>query len=222
MADRRTPLVNGEYYHIFNRGVARQPTFTSKRDYEQALLTLSYYRLTVPSLRLSRFKSLSIEQRRMAQNQLLTHSKYVEIVCFVFMPNHFHFLLKQVRDNGISKFIGQFTNSYTRYFNTKNERVGSVFQGVFKSVRVESEEQLLHLSRYIHLNPLVSIVIRENELFSYPWSSLHHFLNDEQSFVYKKPIMEYFKSKEEYRNFILDQVDYGKALEQIKHLILED
>ena len=84
------------------------------------------------------------------------------------MPNHFHLLLKQTIDNGISHFLSKFTNSYTKYFNTKYNRVGPVFQGVFKSVHIESDEQLMHLSRYIHLNPVVSAVVEKQNLLSYP------------------------------------------------------
>lgn len=222
MADRRTPLVTGEFYHIYNRGVARQPTFLIKHDYEQALLTLSYYHFVNPPMRLSRFKGLIQKEQNAVLDKIQSNARHVEIVSFVFMPNHFHFLLKQLTENGISTFLSQFTNSYTKYFNTKRNRVGAIFQGVFKSVHVESDEQLLHLSRYIHLNPVVSSVILENKLLSYPWSSLPDYIKSESSFVWLNPILEYFSSPRDYERFIFDQVDYGKKLEQIKHLTLED
>src|SRR3989344_7368319 len=155
MSDRRTPLVKGEYYHIFNRGVARQPTFLNRNDYKRALLTLSYYRFSSPPVRLSRFKEFSQEERNRIALNMQKKKKFAEIISFVFMPNHFHLLLKQTVNNGISHFLSKFTNSYTKYFNTKYNRVGPVFQGVFKSVHIESDEQLMHLSRYIHLNPVV-------------------------------------------------------------------
>lgn len=221
MADKRVPLVTGEYYHIFNRGVARQPTFLTKHDYKQALLTLSYYRFVKPPIRLSRFKSLSQEQRNDIQNSLLKSIKHVEIISFVLMPNHFHCLLQQTADKGISIFLSQFTNSYTRYFNTKHDRVGPAYQGVFKAVRIESDEQLLYVNRYIHLNPIASAVVKENGLFAYPWSSLPDYIRGESSLIWMDPILGHFSSVDKYKEFILDQLDYAKTLEQIKHLVLE-
>ncbi len=219
---RRTPLVNGEFYHIFNRGVARAPTFISRAEHKQAMLTFSYYRHAHPPVSLARFKEFSQEERQQLLGSLQKTEKLVDIVAFVLMPNHFHFLLKQNQDNGISKFTSQFTNSYTRYFNTLNERVGPLFQGVFKSVHVETDEQLLHLSRYIHLNPVVSNVVREDDLFSYPWSSLPDYIIGNSSQIEMEPVLSHFKNPQEYKRFVFDQIGYGKELEKIKHLTLDD
>ena len=137
------------------------------------------------------------------------------------MPNHFHFLLKQIAENGISIFVSKFTNSYTKYYNTKRSRTGPMFQGVFKSVYVESDEQLIHLSRYIHLNPVASVIIKDAELLSYPWSSLRDYLRGKPSLLYIEPVLNHFSSSNDYKNFVLDRIDYAKQLEQIKHLTLE-
>ena len=223
MPEFRIPLITGEYYHVFNRGVARQPIFLSIKDYEQALLALSYYRFSNPPMRLSRYKELSVEERTNTLNELQESEKRVEIASFVLMPNHFHMLLKQTAENGISSFISQFANSYTRYFNTKHNRVGPIFQGVFKSVHVETTEQLVHLSRYIHLNPAVSAVVKESDLISYRWSSLPDYLEEKNSsLIYSDAVLEQFSSREEYKKFVINYIDYGKELEKIKHLILED
>ena len=221
MSGRRTPLVNEEHYHIFNRGVARQPTFLNKNDYKQALLTLSYYRFTSPLVRLSRFKEFSQEERNRIALNMQKKKKFAEIISFVFMPNHFHLLLKQTVNNGISHFLSKFTNSYTKYFNTKYNRVGPVFQGVFKSVHVESDEQLIHLSRYIHLNPVVSAIVDEQSLLSYSWSSFPEFLAEQSDLILRDSVLEHFQTAEYYKKFVFDNIDYGKKLEEIKHLILE-
>lgn len=169
MAGRKIILATNEFYHVYNRGVARQPTFLTKWDYQQTILALSYYRFINPPLKLSRFKELSYEQRQKYFSDLEgMGDKLVDIISFVLMPNHFHFLLKQAADGGISKFLSQVTNSYTRYFNTKHKRVGPLFQGTFKAVHVETDEQLIHLSRYIHLNPLVTFLVKEKGSLSYP------------------------------------------------------
>lgn len=219
---RQTPLVSGEFYHVFNRGVARIPMFLSRNDYKQAIQTLYYYRFTNPPIALSRFKELSIKEKEIFLNSLQSKDRLIDIASFVLMPNHFHFLLKQLKDNGVSKFISQFTNSYTRHFNTVYERVGPIYQGVFKSVHIETDEQLVHVSRYIHLNPLVSNVISEKDLLSYPWSSFPDFLNGKSSLVQLEYILQQFKSPDDYKQFVLDHVDYARKMEEIKHLILED
>jgi putative transposase len=219
MPQYRIPLVNGEYYHIFNRGVARIPTFLSHSDYEQCMLTLSFYLFTNLPMKLSRYKKLGSDERKRLFTSL--DQQYVEIISFVLMPNHFHVLLKQVRDKGISTFVSQFTNSYTRYFNTKYDRVGPLFQGLFKAVHIESDEQLVHTSRYIHINPTTAHIIKQELLTSYQWSSYPTFLSGNSSLVNPRPILDHFPSRIAYENFVNDQVDYAQKLKEIKHLTLE-
>lgn len=220
---RRTIFANDEIYHVFNRGIERRPTFTSKREYDRAILTLGFYRFQNPPLRLSKALLLKSEDKESFFLKLKKESKVlVEIISYCLMPNHFHFLIRQRSENGLAKFLSNFTNSYTRYFDTKHKRIGPLFQGTFRAVHIETEEQLTHVSRYIHLNPVSSFVIKEEELYSYPWSSLPEFLGEEKEEICNKEIiLSYFSSKEKYRRFIHDQIDYAKKLETIKHLLLE-
>lgn len=219
---RKTPLVNDEYYHIFNRGVARVPTFLDKRDYNQALASISYYRFIEPPVKFSRFKEMSVDTKSNVLKSLEKKKKLIDIICFALMPNHFHFILKQISDKGISTFLSRFTNSYTKFFNIKHERVGPLFQGRFKSVHVESDNQLIHLSRYIHLNPLTSHVIPDKELISYPWTSLKKYLSkDDLRFVNPEIIMNNFASPDTYLKFVMDQKNYQMKLKEIEHLTLE-
>lgn len=222
MPIRTTPLVNGEYYHVYNRGVVSQPTYFLKKDNRRFLNTLQYYRFNNLPLRLSHFLNGSEEERNNSMKKfLLINNKLVDIIAFCLMPNHFHLLLRQITDNGISKFMKKVGDSYTRYFNTKHIRVGPLFQGAFKVTHISNDEQLIHISRYIHLNPLVSYVIKEQKLLGYPWSSLDDYLTGNTSFTNSKDVLTFFKSPETYLKFILDQADYGKQLESIKHLIIE-
>lgn len=222
MPIRTTPLVNGEYYHAYNRGVASQPTYFSKKDYLRFLTTLRYYRFNNLPFKLSHFLNSSEEDRKKMMKQfLLLNNKSVELIAFCLMPNHFHLLLKQITDNGISKFMKQVSDSYTKYFNTKHARIGPLFQGAFKVVHISNDEQLIHLSRYIHLNPVVSYVIKDRDLLYYPWSSLNDYLSASTNLINPQDVLNFFKSSGVYLKFILDQSDYGKQLENIKHLILE-
>lgn len=222
MPNTRLPLVTEEFYHVYNRSIAHAPIFLKKLDYQQALLTLSYYSFKKPAIKLSRFKELAVTQKNNLLENLARQQRYIEIISFAFMPNHFHLLLKQKTDKGISTFISQFTNSYTKYFNTKYERSGPIFQGLFKYVHIETTEQLLHVSRYIHLNPIVSTVIKENELDTYPWTSFPLYMLQNNEFINPQPILENFSSTKAYKDFVIDHISYAKKLHQIKHLIIEN
>lgn len=219
---RQVPFTTDQYYHVFNRGVAKQPTFTTNQDYLQAKLAIQFYQYVNPPIKLSRYKTLSKDDKVDVLRELEAQEKIVDIVAYVFMQNHWHFLLKQNTDNGITKFISQFSNSYTKYFNTKHSRVGHLFQGVFKSVEIESEEQLLHVSRYIHLNPYVSGLVTKDQLKNYPWSSYPDFLGGSSDLVNVSLVTSRFKSnKFSYENFVLDHSDYARELEYIKHLTID-
>lgn len=220
---RKTIFANDEIYHVFNRGIEQRPTFISKREYDRAILTLDFYRFQKPPLRLSKVLLLKSDERENFFLKLKKEAKIlIEIITYCLMPNHFHFLLKQKVENGLAKFLSNFTNSYTRYFDSKHERIGPLFQGTFKAVHIGTDEQLLHVSRYIHLNPVSSFVIKDEKLDSYPWSSLPEFLGEEGKGICNKEIvLSQFSSKEKYRRFIHDQIDYAQKLEKIKHLLLE-
>lgn len=223
MATRATPLVTGNIYHVYNRGVARQPTFFAKRDYERIMLTLRYYRLRKPPRKLSYFLEIPAQEREtwlVRQEKEL--AKLVEILCFVFMPNHFHMMLRQVVDGGITTYVRHAINSYTKFINTKYHRPGPLFQGEFKAVRIETNEQLLHVSRYIHLNPFTSSVVRAGDLRSYPWSSLPVYLGAGAT-PYLSPdiVLSQFSKKHTYEAFVFDHADYAKKLERVKHLLIE-
>ncbi|MBI5358280.1 transposase [Candidatus Amesbacteria bacterium] len=222
MPYRTTPFSNGSYYHVFNRGVNKLEIYSSNRDYRQALLSMDYYRFVKPVMKLSKFKELiATSQSTIITSQLNANTTLVDILCFVLMPNHFHFLLKQNTDNGISRFISQFSNSYTRYYNTAHNRSGHLFQGQFKAVEIESEEQLVHVSRYIHLNPLVSGLSTKNTLSDFQWSSYKDYLIHKSYYVQSTDILAIFKSSKNYESFVLDHSDYARELELIKHLTLD-
>lgn len=151
------------------------------------------------------------------------NDKLVDIICFCLMPNHFHLLLNQLKDNGISKFMANLQNSFTRYFNTKHERIGHLLQGQFKAVLIEDDNQLLHVSRYIHLNPYSSYVVKDLEsLEQYLWSSFPEYLGKVAAEICNKEIiLSQFKDKKDYKKFVFDQADYQRRLEEIKHLVIE-
>ena len=219
---RNPVFANGEIYHVYNRSIEQKPVFTDKKECLRATITLDYYRFQSLSFKLSKALILNLDERKNYFSNLKNHKKIVEILAYCLMPNHFHFLIKQESKNGIKKYISDFSNSYVRYFNTKRERTGPLFQGAFKAIRIESDEQLIHVSRYIHLNPATSFLIKENELDSYPWTSLPEYLGITESFICnKEPVLNLFPSIKAYRKFVHDQISYARELDSIKHLTLE-
>lgn len=223
MPGRSIPIATGEIYHVFNRGIDHRPTFTNKLELRRALDTLTYYRFVSPPLRLSKFLKLSNEERDTLMSSMLTKDeKLIDILCYCLMPNHFHFLLRQLEDKGIPKFISNLQNSFTRYFNTLHKRTGPLFLDQFKAVRIETEEQLLHVSRYIHLNPYASYVVKDFEsLRQYPWSSFPEYIEQKSGICEKDTILGFFKNRKSYEQFVFDQKDYQRKLHAIQHLILE-
>ena len=224
MAYRRNPLVTGEIYHVFNRSIAKEPIFHKYYDYQRFYDTTDFYRFNYVGFRFSHFNRLNISDKTNFLRDLYKDDKKnVEILAFSYMPNHYHYLLRQMRDNGIRIFISKIQNSYAKYYDTKFERTGSLFQTTFKAVRIESEEQLLHVSRYIHLNPITSFLLKNiSELEKYSWTSFPDYLSIKQNrFVTRNLISSYFKTPEELVEFTSNQIDYQRMLNQIKHLIIE-
>ncbi len=223
MPYRTTRFINGGFYHIFNRGIRKLPTFDTKKDYSHFLDTLFYYQIENPKPKFSTYrisKVFPIDQNK----------KMVDILCYCLMPNHFYLLVRQTRNGGISEFIRRFIHSYTKYRNVKYDFQGPVFQGMFKAVAVETDEQLLHLSRYIHLNPFVASLTDNPEL--YKWSSYSDYLKGGVSQVNTKEILSFFDTSnsynsfaveaENYKSFVNDHKEYGLTLGILKHIALDE
>lgn len=166
------PFVTNNYYHVYNRGVEKRNIFIGRRDYQQFLLTMDYYRKKPLPAKLSDFKR-GIESPKKIDSQI----DLIQFFSYCLMPNHFHFLLKQNAEGGITDFLRKFANSYTRYFNTKYDRIGPLFQGTFKAKLIENDEYLLQVSKYIHRNPLK---LSNGGLYSYPYSSYKYYLSEEK------------------------------------------
>lgn len=224
MPYRKTPLVVGEIYHVFNRSIARLPIFQSIKNYQRALDTLNFYQFEKVGLRFSHYNRLPQDQKsEFLRNIKLNNAKRLKILAYCLMPNHIHFLLKQLSEGGIANFMSNFQESYAKYFNIRGERTGALFQSMFKAVRIETDEQLIHVARYVHLNPLTSYVLKEfSELEFYPWCSFAEYMGKQNNgIVEKEELLGYFSSKNKLRDFTANQVDYQRKLAEIKHLALE-
>lgn len=223
MDARKIKLASNEIYHVFNRGVEKRITFTNKYEYRRALDTMDYYRYRNNRISYSKFIKIERKLKQLYLSTILEKQDYaVDILAYCLMPNHFHFLLKQKNENGITNFVSKFTNSYTKYFNKKHKRVGPLFQGTFKAVHIEDTSQLLHVARYIHLNPIASFLIDSRNLERYLWSSYQEYLDlSVRDICMKEEIRINFKNSTDFKEFTLEQIDYSQERERIKHLIIE-
>lgn len=224
MGRRTTLLVTGEIYHLFNRSIARQPILTRSRDLQRFLEVIDFYRFSRPPQRYSHYNRLPMEQKGQLLDALYKSGEHlIDILAFAVMPNHFHLLAKQLRENGIKLFMSQIQNSYAKYYNQKYGRSGALFQEMFKAVRIETDEQLLHTVRYIHLNPITSYVIKDpGELEKYPWTSFIDYLGKRQlALLSTDMVISHFPNPNILKEFTLNQVDYQRTLGSIKHLLME-
>lgn len=221
---RKVPLVTGGIYHVFNRGVNKGEIFFFESDYRRFFRAAVHYKTKDTKFSYEKFPnalndpvSLNVSLKPIKP---MGPSK-VQVLTYCLMPNHFHFLLKQLVDGGVTSYFRHLANSYSHYVSVKHKRVGPLFQGRFKNVLIQSQEQLLHASRYIHLNPLISDLVPD--LKNYPWSSYRaHIQNYEDELVEPEIILQDFKTKGDYERFVLDQEDYARALVEIKHLLVDD
>lgn len=150
--------VENGYYHLYNRGVEKRDIFLDDQDYAVFLSYLKTYLLPKDILQLqstlvSKDSSREDKDKAVKLIKMNNYSETIGLLCYALMPNHFHLLVKQTRANSIDSFLNALSTRYVLYFNRKYHRVGPLYQGVYKAVLVYSEEQLLHLTRYIHLNP---------------------------------------------------------------------
>jgi len=198
--------------------------FNSRTDYSRMRKALCYYQQAPPVIKLSRF--LNVEKIRPGRLGVpLPHNsgpsvRLVDIVCFCLMPTHVHVLLRQLRGKGISVFMSNVLNSYTRYFNTKYKRRGTLWEGRFKSVLIKTQEQLMHVTRYIHLNPVTAGLVEKPE--EWAPSSYREYVGMVSG---RNRICAYGDlltiEAGRYAEFVNDRISYQRHLARIKKLMLE-
>lgn len=219
---RKEILTTGEIYHVLNHSIASEEIFVRKNESNRSLELVDFYRFP-QRIRYSQFKLLPKEKRSDYAVEFRKLKPLVEIYAFAFMPNHYHTLLKQIQEDGIKIFASNFQNGFAKYFNKKNNRQGALFLKSFKAKRITTDEQFLHVSRYIHLNPVTSYLIEFDQLGNYPWTSFHYYVRSctKGNLVNTRFLLKMFGTREKYEKFVANQVDYQRKLHLIKNLILE-
>lgn len=220
MAHRKTPLVNENIYHVFTRSISDFKIFRSKRDFCRIKDTVLFYSVKKPEYKFSVFENLSNESKQNAAKRIKDKEKIVDILAYCIMPTHVHFILKQLKDKGISRFMNSVLKSYSRYFNIKYNRLGPLCDGRFKNIIIDKDDYLLHLTRYIHLNPVSGSLVSKPQEWGY--SSYKEYIGVEPE---NERICEFGDilglSPQKYMEFVEERIDYQKELEAIKHLVIE-
>ena len=188
--------VADSYYHLYARGAAKQPIFPETADYQYFTGLLARY--------------LSKERTEGKLGYIYpTYFNDIDLLCYCLMENHFHLLIFQSGVGSMSKFMRSLMTSYSRYFNLKYDRTGPLFEGSYKASRIDRQNYLQHISRYIHLNP--------RYWKHYPHSSLAFYRDKSPDWIKPQSILDLFPSRKDYFNFLADYEEHKNMLAEIKH-----
>jgi putative transposase len=211
-----------EYYHIYSRGTDRREIFLDNNDRERFLKALYVYNSGKP-IQFRNVKDLKYEN-------ISRTNPYTAIGSYCLMPNHFHLLLRETEEGGISAFMGKLLTSYSMYFNKKYKRTGGLFESTFRAEHVGNDNYLKYLFAYIHLNPVKLIepewkekgianqTAAEEYLKKYRYSSYEDYMGTEREeglILTKESFPEYFEQPRDFKDFITDWLTYRDEEEGI-------
>lgn len=182
--NRLKQYIHESYYHIYNRGTEKRLIFLDTQDYSVFISYLQeYLRPRDEAFLIQKLPQVSPEEKEQILRALSRNNFHNEItlIAYCLMPNHFHFFIKQKDAQSVDKFMNSIATRYTMYFNKKYNRVGSLYQGVYKAVLIKTEQQFIHLSRYIH-----------RQAFPNQPSSLSSYLGKSPDWIHPEEVLSYF------------------------------
>lgn len=201
--------IEGGYYHVYNRGVNKEEIYKDAQDYVVFLRFLKEYLLPPDHPDLKKLQKLQIRRKP------INCHEHIELLAFCLMPNHFHLFIKQKTETGLIPFMKALATNYSMYFNHKYRRIGPMFQGRYKAVQITSDQYFLHLSRYIHLNPL-PLLARDSPLHIYPYSSYPYYLGTYQAdWLHPEEVLAQFRSAKS--SYSSDILSYESFVEEYKY-----
>jgi len=211
------------YYHAYNRGVEKRDIFVDDQDYRVFLSFLKCYLSSESAKNMSPHPIEDVTGSRPVRiRPLKTFVDEVSLLAYCLMPNHFHLLLWQSPADGMARFVQSLCTSYSMYFNKKYKRVGTLFQGPYKAVLVQEDIYLLHLTRYIHLNPLELLTgSRPVTLAEYHYSSYPYYLGlKHAAWFHPQPVLDFFRTNRRtslrdfhsYQSFVEDFADDAQLI----------
>jgi len=240
MPSKRPQLATGEIFHIVIRGVEGIKIFKDINDYYRGIFSLyEFNNLNLVTIQKRREARKSFKNK-ICRNRITTdfvddRDQMVEVLVFCLMPNHLHLLIKQTKDNGISRFMGKLGVGYAGYFNTRYKHSGHVFQGRFKIVHIEKNEQLIAVFNYIHTNPLSLIEkgwkngkidnFRKADKFleNYKWSSYQDYIGKKNfpSVSKRDFLLEFLGTEEKCRESVKDWIRNKGKIKKFSPVALE-
>lgn len=190
--------VKHSYYHIYTRGASKQPVFIESADYSFFLNLFARY----------------LSQRPAKNKSNMAYPHYagkLELLTYCLMDNHFHLLIYQVEEGTMSAFMRSLMTSYSRYFNRKYKRTGSLFESRYKASRINANNYLQHISRYVHLNP------RYWRRYKYSSLSFYEHTGREPEWLLPGKVLDLFTSRKSYMVFVADYEEHKQILDEIKY-----
>lgn len=214
MGKRKVEFINNEHYHIFNRGVEKREIFLDRWDFMRFLQAMREFNTVNP---IGSLYQVSSQRDRFGSKAFPSaQERLVAFICYCLNPNHYHLILKQLRDKGIEKFMQRIGTGHSKYFNHKYKRSGSLFEGKFKAVHIDSNDYLLHLSAYINLNDRVHSL--ESQAFKSSWKE---YVSDNPGLCEKNIILAQFRGPLEYEKFAKDSLEIIREKKEMERLLLE-
>lgn len=203
----------GNYYHVTNYGVDKRSIFSDDEDFRTFLYYLKIYLLPTSTLQ---EKMPDLPKRMLTKNR----QQDVELIAYSLMPNHFHMMLLEKEVGGISRFMKQLSNAYTKYFNERQKRSGSLFEGPFKAAHVE-ENQITQVARYVHLNAFLAGIVDDPE--KYRWSDFPTYTNSKDVNISNTTlILSKFNTPADYKHFVHNYMDYAEKIKTLDHVLIDN
>lgn len=204
---RKEKITTGEYYHIYNRAVDKQAIFHDRFDYSRFLFLILYFQSEILFKNIFRYiisyiKSGVFSVPAKHTNEIIK-LRSLELTLFCIMPNHFHIVVKQLKEEGVALYMHRVLGGYSKFFNHKYKRKGHLFEATYKVVHIENNIQLLYLSTYIHRNPRsISKWLGKESL--YEWSSYQDCIdkNRFENLLNYSVIVGQFPTKKKYYQYV--------------------
>ena len=221
----RASFAVGEVYHLYNRGTEKRKIFLAKNDYER-FTSLLYFSNGTRPVRIDNMRQQGLTLLEAMENTG-RGDPLVGIAAYCLMPNHFHLLVRETKEGGISRFMQKLTTAYTMYFNTRHERTGALFGGTFKSRHADEDRYLKYLLSYIHLNPIkllepdwkeTGIADKkkaESFLDAYDYSSYQDYTGIERPhlrIIDASALPEYFEMPKDFKSNVSEWFDFASKV----------
>ncbi|OGK21066.1 hypothetical protein A2866_01915 [Candidatus Roizmanbacteria bacterium RIFCSPHIGHO2_01_FULL_39_8] len=207
---------NNKIYHVFNKSIARFNIFKLNENAYRFLEILDYYNDSAWKISLSKEKQLKHEFK-LDDLLFLNERPIVKFISYCVMPDHYHIVVKVLDQTKICHYLNNIGNAYTHFLNTKLNRKGPLWQSPYKMVLIKTNEQLLHVTRYVHLNPTTAQLVQKPE--NWEFSSYRDFITDQKYLDIVNEIS--IKRPHSYRTFVEDNQDYQTRIKLIKKVRID-